>query len=290
MINKRIGRIVAALGAAAVAVGVMGAATPALAASASATSTTWAGYVAQPSKHILSVDVGFTIPKNFSCIGVMGHYRANTDMWVGIGGFNPPVGSYLEQAGVSVTCASAKSKPQIAPFWESIPAVKKGAKEPAGSEPHVFKPEPLLHPGDRVSVEVDAPARSEKPGYWEFWVDVNGSDSPLVAYWKAPRNQQVKNTAEAITEWPGGNFPASTAAGLPICPVTYTGASYTTSAPGDEGNPIAHGTKIILTHTDTVTHRVGPVHWTQKVQRNVIVPSAPTDDGYQFTNSFTGFF
>lgn len=263
----------------------MGAATPALAAPASTTSPTWAGYVTQPSKQILNVDVSFTIPKNLTCNSALGHYPAVADMWVGIGGYHPPVGSYLMQAGVSMSCASAQSTPQMLPFWESYLSVKPGVKEPAADNAQPFnKHEKSLKAGDRVSVEVDAPARSDKPGYWEFWLDVNGSDSPLKAYRKAPHGAQVKNTAEVITEWTGGkNYPA--AAGLIDLPVTYTGASYTTSAPGDEGNPIADGTKVILGETHWVNTLLG---LRQKTQ-NVIVPLAPTDSGYDFTYSYTGY-
>jgi hypothetical protein len=283
--NKRIGKIVAALGAAAVVASVMGAATPALAAPTSATTPNWAGYVAQPSKQILTADVSFTIPKNLTCNSALGHYPAVADMWVGIGGYNPPVGSHLQQAGVSMTCNTATSTPAIMPFWESYIAIKPGAKEPAaGNAQYFVNHEKSLKAGDQVSVEVDAPARSDKPGYWEFWLDVNGSDSPLKAYWKPTRSTQVKNTAEVITEWTGGeNYPA--AAGLIDLPVTYTGASYTTSAPGDEGNPIAEGTKVILGETHWVTTLLG---LRQKTQ-NVIVPLAPTDSGYDFTYSYTGY-
>jgi hypothetical protein len=281
--NKRIGRIVAALGASVAVASVMGVATPALASPASATSNIWAGYVAQSSKQILNADVSFTVPKNLSCKSALGHYQAVADMWVGIGGYNAPVGSYLEQAGVSMTCLTAKSTPVVKPFWESIPNVN---PEPPGSSAQPFnKNEKSLKAGDQVSVEVDAPSRSDKPGYWEFWLDVNGSDSPLKAYWKPTRSTQVKNTAEVITEWPGGKYSASTAAGLIDLPVTYTGASYTTSAPGDEGNPIAKGTKVILAHTYTVNTLLG---LRQKTQ-NIIVPLAPTDNGYDFTYSYTGY-
>lgn len=284
MSNKLIGRIVAALGAAVAVAIVMGTATPALAAAASTTEPNWAGYVAQPSKQILTVDVSFTIPKNLGCESALGNYPAVADWWVGIGGYKSPVGSYLEQAGVSVKCASAKSKPEIAAFWESYLNVSNPANEPKADKAQVFSHEGWLKPGDQVSVEVDAPARSDKPGYWEFWLDVNGSDSPLKAYRKAPKGQQVKNTAEAITEWTGWNESASKAPGLIDLPVTYTGARYTTSAPGDDGNPIADGTKVILTHTDYV-----PSSLTLYKTRNVIVPFAPTDDGYDFTYSFTGY-
>jgi hypothetical protein len=83
-------------------------------------------------------------------------------MWAGIGGiagaWKPGTNSLLEQAGVSVVCASKTAQSAYKPFWEIADNMQEQSFK-VGS-PHV-------RAGDLISAEVVAPEREDSRWYFE---------------------------------------------------------------------------------------------------------------------------
>lgn len=154
-------------------------------------------------------------------------------------------GSYLEQAGVFIGCASAASRPAYVPFWQVAPPP--GAVGGTSLETWGPKNNPdTVQSGDLIEIQVSAPGWSEaNPKTWAFDVSLgNRSFQGWQHFFLPEAGRNPGDTAEVITEWttepnswcvnlPNDHFCFKVPGLLDVGPIKYTQAEFATgSSPG----------------------------------------------------------
>lgn len=199
-------RVTVTLAGAVIGIGVL-AGTPAHAAGipkATLESSNWAGYYTVADSPILDASAQFTVP-NVNCSNSRGPAPYYGSMWVGVGGMADAGGpSWLEQAGIDVTCTHRGSKPKYQPFWEVVPTKKSLA---CSSKYQGFFGGATVSPNDVIAVAVIAPAMfgDGKPYVWTFVVTATHPDGSVSAWdheVQLPKGVYTGQTTEVITEYP----------------------------------------------------------------------------------------
>ena len=244
-------------------------------------STNWSGYYIKPGKAIQGVHVEFTVPKNLSCKSGFGHWPRIAGMWAGIGGMPDIDGNRvrLEQAGIAIGCQSARSAPDIYPFWEVYP------DNNVQTWVNAYGRDITARPGDLVDVMIWSPSSSARPGAFQFVVRT--PEGSHTAFYKLPRGERPGTTAEAVTEWPWGRTQRGALMGLlDVGAIRFTHAVYLAHLPGG-GYP---GSFALTQHGLYMVHNGHEVIFPGKPWSPAPSGNADHNKKYDFNTYFTGLW